>query len=250
MPAESAAKVGGAAPKDRYARASLDQELGPVSCQDRGLAAAENQDDRRLGRGRIRAAVRHHQSPAPFHPGQVPVARLLARGQQAGKGARLRRCGARPCLVKEVTRRGDLSSPTVSRSGPRSLLFNVRAVRLLSLSGVTSGYWPGSASGPAFCFASQISSCLRGVQEAAQGQRSRVRGPKVGCRRTAVCHISAPRPRRAVLPRPSRGGHGGGRKAGPERLCMNAPGKRAIGCVAFQPAAGDDHICCKLPAGR
>jgi hypothetical protein len=25
-----------------------------------------------------------------------------ARGQQAGKGARLRRCGACPCLVKEV----------------------------------------------------------------------------------------------------------------------------------------------------
>ena len=65
-----------------------------MSGQDRGLAAADNQDDRRLGRGQIRAAVRHHQSPLPFHPGQVPVACLLARGQQAGWGARLRRCGA------------------------------------------------------------------------------------------------------------------------------------------------------------
>ena len=79
-----------------------------MSGQDRGLAAADNQDDRRLGRGQIRAAVRHHQSPLPFHPGQVPVACLLARGQQAGRGERLRRCGARPCLVKEVTCRGAL----------------------------------------------------------------------------------------------------------------------------------------------
>jgi hypothetical protein len=55
---------------------------------------------------------------------------------------------------------------------------------------------------------------------------------------TAVRHISAPRPRRAVPPGSSRGGHGGGREAGPEPLCMNAPGRRAIGCVAFQPAAG------------
>ena len=68
-----------------------------MSGQDRGLAAAENQDDGRLGRGQIRAAVRHHQSPASFHPGQA-----------AGKGARLRRCGARPCLVKEVACRGSL----------------------------------------------------------------------------------------------------------------------------------------------
>ncbi len=222
-----------------------------VRCQVKtaDLLPRGNQDDRRLGRGQGRAAVRRHQSPAPFRPGQVPVAWLLARGQQAGKGARLRRCGARPCLVKEVTRRGDLCSPTVSRSGPRSPLFNVWAVRLLSLSGVTPGYWPGSASGPASCFASQISSCLRGVQEAAQGQGSRVRGPKVGCRRTAVCHISAPRPRRAVLARPSRGGHGGGREAGPERLCMNAPGSRAIGCVAFQPAAGTITSVASCPRG-
>jgi hypothetical protein len=55
---------------------------------------------------------------------------------------------------------------------------------------------------------------------------------------TAVRHISAPRPRRAVPPGSSRGGHGGGREAVPEPLCMNAPGRRAIGCVAFQPAAG------------
>ena len=183
--------------------------------QDRGLAAAENQDDGRLGRGQIRAAVRNHQSPAPFHPGQVPVA-CRGPGQQAGKGARLRRCGARPCLVKEVACRGDLCSPTVSRSGPRSPLFNVWAVRLLSLSGVTPGYWPGSASGPASCFASQISSCLRGVQEAAQGRRSRVRGPKVGCRR---------------------------------RRYAKSPGRRAIGCVAFQPAAGTIRSVASCPRG-
>ena len=66
---------------------------------------------------------------------------------------------------------------------------------------------------------------------------------------TAVCHISAPRPRRAVLPRSSRGGHGGGRKAGPEPLCMNAPGSRAIGCVAFQPTAGTITSVASCPRG-
>ena len=69
-----------------------------MSGQDRGLAAAENQDDGRLGRGQIRAAVRHHQSPAL----------TLSSWPGAGKGARLRRCGARPCLVKEVACRGSL----------------------------------------------------------------------------------------------------------------------------------------------
>ena len=153
-----------------------------MSGQDRGLAAAENQGDRRLGRGQIRAAVRHHQSPASFHPGQVPVACLLARGQsrQGRAPAPLRRA---PLPGQRSGLPGDLCSPTVSRSGPGSPLFNVWAVRLLSLSGVTPGYWPGSVSGPASCFASQISSFLRGVEEAAQGRRSRMRGPKVGCRR-------------------------------------------------------------------
>ena len=197
MPAESAASVGGAAPKDRYER-ELVLTRSSVRCQARTADLLPPRTRMTGGSAGARFVLRSasHQSPAPFHPGQVPVACLLAGGQQAGKGSRQRRCGARPCLVKEVTCRGDLCSPTVSRSGPRSPLFNVWAVRLLSLSGVTPGYWPGSASGPASCFASQISSCLRGVREAAQGRRSRVRGPKVGCRRR----------RYATSPRHDRGG--------------------------------------------
>ena len=212
-----------------------------MSGQDRGLAAAENQGDRRLGRGQIRAAVGHHQSPAPFHPGQVPVACLLAPGSAGRQGRALAPLRRAPLPGQRGGLPGDPCSPTVSRSGPGSPLFNVWAVRLLSLSGLTPGYWPGSLSGPASCFAWQISSFLRGVEEAAQGRRSRMRGPKVGCRRRR--YATSPR-----SPRHDRGGQcRRGRHAavtavaagpGREPLCMNAPGRRPIGCVAFQPAAG------------
>ena len=166
---------------------------------------------------------------------------LLAGGQQAGKGARLRRCSARPCLVKEVACRGISIGRRVSRSGPRSLLFNVWAVRLLSLSGVTPRYWLGSASGPASCFAWQISSCLPGVPEAAQGRRSRVRGAGGRLPPTAMPHLRAmiaAGSAAAVVTRRSRRWPQG-RAGAVVHECAGQAGDRVRG---FLPAAGRSHL--------
>ena len=193
MSAESVAKVGGAAPKDRYGELVLIRSSVRCQGQDRGLAAAENQGDRRLGRGQIRAAVRHHQSPAPFHPGQVPVACLLARGQQA----RARACAAAARALawsKKWPARGSLFADGVKI---RSWVTIIQRL--------------GCPASQPFRRDSRVL--------ARQLVRSRAGGPGCEGRRSVVAD-------------------GGGRKAGPEPLCMNAPGRRAIGCVAFQPAAG------------
>ena len=172
MSAASAAKVGGAAPKDRYER-ELVLIRSSVRCQAKTADLLPPRTRVTGGSAGARFVLRSATTSRlrPF------LARCWLPGQRGGLP-------------------GDLCSPTVSRSGPGSPLFTVWAVRLLSLSGVTPGYWPGSLSGPASCFAWQISSFLRGVEEAAQGRRSRMRGPKVGCRRR----------RYATSPRHDRGG--------------------------------------------
>lgn len=185
-----------------------------MSGQDRGLAAAEDQGDRRLGRGQIRAAVRHHQSPAPFHPGQMPVAwskKWPVRGSLFAYGVKIR------SWVTIIQRLGCPASQPFRRDSRVLARQLVRSSFLFRLADIfISARRLGGCPGPE-------------VPDArAEGRLSP----------TAVRHISAPRPRRAVPPGSSRGGHGGGREAGPEPLCMNAPGRRAIGCVAFQPAAG------------
>ena len=157
MSAESAAKVGGAAPKDRYERELV----------------------------LIRSSVRCQAKTADLLPPRTRVtggsagARFVLRSATTSRLrpfilARCRLPGQRSGLP------GDLCSPTVSRSGPGSPLFNVWAVRLLSLSGVTPGYWPGSSSGPASCFAWQISSFLRGGSRPALASLRNVAAPALG----------------------------------------------------------------------
>lgn len=190
-------------------------------------------------KGQIRAAVRRHRSPVPFHPGPGLADR------QGRAPAPLRRA---PLPGQRGGLPGDLCSPTVSRSGPRSPLFNVWAVRLLSLSGVTPGSWPGSASGPASCFAGRYLHIC-----AASRRLPRAGGPGCAARRSVVAGGGMPHLRAttamgsaaAVVTRRSRGG----RTAGPEPLCMNAPGRRAIGCMAFQPAAGTIRSVASCPRG-
>jgi hypothetical protein len=117
----------------------------------------------------------------------------------------------------------------------------VWAVRLLSLSGVTPRPLPGSASGPASCFAWQISSCLRGVQEAVQGRRSRVRGPKVGCRGGDMPHLratTAAGSAAAVLTRRSRRWPQG-RAGAVVHECAGRAGDRVRG---FPVSDGDDDM--------
>ena len=209
-----------------------------MSGQDRGLAAAEDQGDRRLGRGQICCGP---PPPVACALSSWPGAGCLPAGPgSAGRQGRalapLRRV---PLPGQRSGPPGDLCSPTVSRSGPGSPLFIQRLgcpasqpfrrdSRVLARQLVRSSFLFRLAD--IFISATRLGGCP---------------GPEVPDARaegrlspTAVRHISAPRPRRAVPPGSSRGGHGGGRKAGPEPLCMNAPGRRAIGCVAFQPAAG------------
>jgi len=189
-----------------------------VSGQDRGLAAAENQGDRRLGRGQIRAAVRHHQSPAPLHPGQVPVAwskKWPARGSLFADGVKIR------SWVTIIQLLGCPASQPFRRDSRVLARQCVRSSFLFRLADIfMSARRPGGCPGPE----------VPGAR--AEGRLSL----------TAVCHISAPQPRRAVLPRSARGGHGGGRTAGPEPLCMNAPGRRAIGCVASSRRRGRSDL--------
>ena len=192
-----------------------------MSGQDRGLAAAENQGDRRLGRGQIRAAVRHHQSPAPFHPGQVPVACLLARGQQA----RARACAAAARALawsKKWPARGSLFADGVKirswvtiiqRLGcPASQPFR-RDSRVLARQLVRSSFL--------FRLADIFISARR------RRRLSRAGGPGCAGRRSVVADG-----RYATYPRHDRGGQ-----------CRR--GRRG-----FPAGGGDDHICCKLAAGR
>ena len=184
-----------------------------MSGQDCGLAAAENQGDRRLGRGQIRAAVRHHQSPAPFHPGQVPVP---ACWPWVSRQARARACAAAARALawsKKWPARGSLFAngvkirswvTIIQRLGcPASQPFR-RDSRVLARQPVRSSFLFRLAD--IFISARRLGGCP---------------GPEVPDARaegrlspTAVRHISAPRPRRAVPPGSSRGGHGDGRKAG------------------------------------
>ena len=219
-----------------------------MSGQDRGLAAAENQNDRRLGRGRFvpPSATTSHLCPFILAGCRLPA---CWPGVSRQARARARAAAARALAWSKKWPAGDLCSPTVSRSGPRSLIIQrlgcpasqpfrrdsrvlarqcIRSSFLFRLADIfISARRPGGCPGPE-------------VPDArAEGRLSP----------TAVCHISAWRPRRAVLPRSSRGGHRGGRKAGPEPLRMNAPGRRAIGCVAFQPAAGTITSVAGCPRG-
>ena len=226
MSAESAAKVGGAAAKDRYERELV----------------------------LIRSSVRCQAKTADLLPPRTRVtggsagARFVLRSATTSRLrpfilARCRLPGQRSGLP------GDLCSPTVSRSGPGSPLFNVWAVRLLSLSGVTPGYWPGSLSvqlpvSPGrylhFCEASR--------------RLPRAGGPGCAGRRSVVADGCTPHLRATtaagsaagVVTRRSRRWPQG-RAGAVVHECAGQAGDRVRG---FPAGGGDDHICCKLAAGR
>ncbi len=236
MPAESAAQVGGAGPKDRYER-ELVLARSSVRCQAKTADLLPPRTRMTGGSAGARfvlwsAAISHCALSSWPGAACLPAGPGSA-GRQGRAPAPLRRAplpGQRSGLL------GDLCSPAVSRSGPRSPLFNVWAVRLVSLSGVTPRVSARQCVRSGFLF--RLADIFMYARRPGRCPGPEVPGARAEGRLspTAVCHICTPRPRRAVLPRPSRGGHGGGCKAGPEPLCMNAPGRRAIGCVAFQPA--------------
>ena len=181
-----------------------------------------------------------------LHLGQVPVACLLARVSRQARTRALRRCGARPCLVKEAACRGSLFADGVKirswvaiiqRLGCLAFQPFRRDSRVLARQCVRSS------------FLFRLAAIFMSARRPGGCPGPEVPGARVEGRLspTAVCHISAPRPW-AVLPRSSRGGHGGGRTARPEPLCMNTPG-RGIGCVAFQPAAGPITSVASCPRG-
>ena len=104
MPAESAAKVGGAAPKDRYEREPV-LTRSSVRCQAKTADLLPPRTRTTGGSAGARFVLR---SATTSHLRSFILARCRCRRGpvQAGKGVRLRRCGARPCLVKEVACRG------------------------------------------------------------------------------------------------------------------------------------------------
>ena len=238
MSAESAAKVGGAAPKDRYER-ELVLIRSSVRCQAKTADLLPPRTRVTGGSAGARFVLRS-ATTSRLRPFILARCRLPACWPRGQRQARARACAAAARALawsKKWPARGSLFADGVKirswvtiiqRLGcPASQPFRrdsrvlarqlVRSSFLFRLADIfMSARRPGGCPGPE-------------VPDArAEGRLSP----------TAVCHISAPRPRRAVPPGSSRGGHGGGRKAGPEPLCMNAPGRRAIGCVAFQPAAG------------
>ena len=239
MPAESAAKVGGGAPKDRYER-ELVLTRSSVRCQAK---TADLLPPRTRMTGGSAAADSCCGPPPP-----VTCALSSWPGVSRQARARTRAAAARALARSKRWPAGDLCAPTVSRSGPRSPLFNVWAVRLLSLSGVTPGSWPGSASGPASCFAGRYLHVC-----AASRRLPRAGGPGCAGRRSVVAGGGMPHLRAttatgsaaAVVTRRSpRWPHG--RAGAVVHECAGQAGDRVRG---FPAGGGDDQICCKLPAG-
>ena len=249
MPAESAAKVGGAAPKDRYER-ELVLTGSSVRCQAKTadlLPPRTRMTDGSAGADSCCGPPPPVTCALSSWPGAgcLPAGPGSA-GRQGRAPAPLRRA---PLPGQRGGLPGDLCSPTVSRSGPRSPLFNVWAVRLLSLSGVTPGSWPGSAFGPASCFAGRYLHVC-----AASRRLPRAGGPGCAGRRSVVAGGGMPHLRAttatgsaaAVVTRRSpRWPHG--RAGAVVHECAGQAGDRVRG---FPAGGGDDQICCKLPAGR
>ena len=106
MSAASAAKVGGAAPKDRYER-ELVLIRSSVRCQAKTADLLPPRTRVTGGSAGARFVLRSATTSRlrPFLA-RCWLPACWPRGQQAGKGARLRRCGACPCLVKEVACQG------------------------------------------------------------------------------------------------------------------------------------------------
>jgi hypothetical protein len=157
------------------------ERLTEASDDEAAAAAAARPDP-----GRV-----HHQPPAPHHPGQVPVGCPLAPGRQAGNGARLRRCGARRCPVKQVACRGDLCWPTLPGSGPGIAIIQRFGCPACPSFRRDSRVLPGSAPGPARCLPS------RHLHAAWRPRRlPRAGSPGGADRRSVAAEGGMPHPRR------------------------------------------------------
>jgi hypothetical protein len=186
----------------------------------------------RMSSGAAPGQIRGPRSVTASHLGASYILIYPSRG----KGARLRRAERAPLRERSrlpgrsLRRHGPRSgpgSPIIQRLGcPASRPFR-RDSRVFARQCV------GSSSLFPHCRYVHVCDVSRRL--------SRAGSPGCAGRRSVVawrrCATSVPRRRRIVLPRSSRGGHGGGWKAVPKLFWVNAPCRRAVGYVAFQSAA-------------